>query len=703
MPTARGRACARVTEKVHGRRNARCSALSHFQSNAYLLRSPRPGAGPSPSRSRGVAGGPICREHAQHAFDEPRRSFLGEALGHVAHELGTPGLQQQPLEAREVLLHPLPGALRQRQQLPGRGRPAGCRGPDARGEELHPLARLRVPGQEGHDAVGRLGRQAGDVVVHGRGHGPVDEPHEFGGQEAADGGALVAHEVLGEQPQLGGVERLGLGALLQQVLQALPAEVALAEQEVLQRGPQLRRGVRQQPLGHVWVRLGQHFVPGVGPDGEPLEHSERPQDEGVVRRHLEGVLEEHLAEAVDDRLEVQLLHGGLEDVVEELGQGRGDGRRVHGAVDEFQGVVVPAHGHVVPVHEMDHVLDDGVASVLRRFRHHPKVQVAQVAPPGGQQVAGMGVGVEVPVLEQLPQGALDPDVHKGDDFQARRPHGLVVRQLHPVHPLHRQHPAAAPLPHDFRHAHARDVPVQLRELLRALALLEVVQLAEEAPGELVHERHQPLREGGDAVHEHHEPPQEEHVEGDGPADAGPLHLDGHLLPRGRQPPFVHLPQARRRHRLFAQLGEDLSHRPPQLLLYQSVRHGSGERGEPVLQRGQGLEVGAGQQVRPGAQGLAHFHEGRAEAREDPPELLRAQQLVLLEPARGVVLQHQGHEAPQLGADLERPGPDLPLLLQHGALQALGVVVPPQLRQQLPLPGRLRPRLHGLHPRLERRL
>lgn len=42
---------------------------------------------------------------------------------------------------------------------------------------------------------------------------------------------------------------------------------------------------------------------------------------------------------------------------------------------------------VVAVDEVDHVGDDGVARVLGRLAHHPKVQVAQITRARRQQVA----------------------------------------------------------------------------------------------------------------------------------------------------------------------------------------------------------------------------------------------------------------------------------------------------------------------------
>lgn len=43
-------------------------------------------------------------------------------------------------------------------------------------------------------------------------------------------------------------------------------------------------------------------------------------------------------------------------------------------------------------------LDDAVSLVGLDVAHHAEVQVAELAVGGGQQVAGVGVGVEEPVL-----------------------------------------------------------------------------------------------------------------------------------------------------------------------------------------------------------------------------------------------------------------------------------------------------------------
>ncbi len=77
-----------------------------------------------------------------------------------------------------------------------------------------------------------------------------------------------------------------------------------------------------------------------------------------------------------------------------------------------------------------------------------------------------------PRLQQLPESALDADVHKVDDVEARSRHGRLVRELHPVDPLHAQHAPRGVRPHDSGRPDARHIAVQLlRTESRNLGLL----------------------------------------------------------------------------------------------------------------------------------------------------------------------------------------------------------------------------------------
>ena len=53
----------------------------------------------------------------------------------------------------------------------------------------------------------------------------------------------------------------------------------------------------------------------------------------------------------------------------------------------------------------------------------------------------MGVSMEVPMFQQLPECAFDANVHKVNDIQAGSIHFGLVCQLHTIDPLHAQHSA----------------------------------------------------------------------------------------------------------------------------------------------------------------------------------------------------------------------------------------------------------------------
>mmetsp|Transcript_19001 Transcript_19001/g.56599 ORF Transcript_19001/g.56599 Transcript_19001/m.56599 type:complete len:241 (-) Transcript_19001:393-1115(-) len=227
------------------------------------------------------------------------------------------------------------------------------------------------------------------------------------------------------------------------------------------------------------------------------------------------------------------------------------------------------------------------------------------------------------MVEQLPQRALDAHIDKVDDRQPGRRHCCFVGQLHALDPLHAEHTPAREVPVDARRTHTRHVGVELRKPLAVPALHDVIQLREQPASKLVNERHQRLRERRHVgIDDAHETAQQQHVDRDALADRRPLHLDRDPLATV-QPPLVHLPQARGRDRLLADLRKHLTHRPAQLLLDHRKRDLVGEARQPVLQARQHLEVVARKQVRPRAQRLPDLDKRRAERAEQLAQLHRA--------------------------------------------------------------------------------
>merc|ERR1719313_128546 len=107
-------------------------------------------------------------------------------------------------------------------------------------------------------------------------------PHHLLRKLAPDWSRRLRHYVIHQEPERRWVERLGLGALRVEALQARPPELALAEEHLLKAGPELGGGVGEQALRHVGVRLRQDLVLSIGGERQALQHREGPQDEGVV-------------------------------------------------------------------------------------------------------------------------------------------------------------------------------------------------------------------------------------------------------------------------------------------------------------------------------------------------------------------------------------------------------------------------------------
>ena len=148
---------------------------------------------------------------------------------------------------------------------------------------------------------------------------------------------------------------------------------------------------------------------------------------------------------------------------------------------------------------------------------------------------------------------------------------------------------------DRRHVRCLDPEVQL-----------LPQRQREAVGQLAH-AHRP-RPGRGRDQRAGEPVDDVEVALDHRTDAGPLHLQHHLLAGGERR-CVHLGHAGRRQRLRRDGREHLLDRPAELGHQGRLDLGPGRRRRPVLQPAQlGDELGR-QQVAPGGQQLAELDEG----------------------------------------------------------------------------------------------
>lgn len=66
--------------------------------------------------------------------------------------------------------------------------------------------------------------------------------------------------------------------------------------------PQLGGGVGEQAARHVGVGFAQQLVISICLQRQPLQHSQRAQNQRIVGRHPEREAEENAAQAVHDRL-----------------------------------------------------------------------------------------------------------------------------------------------------------------------------------------------------------------------------------------------------------------------------------------------------------------------------------------------------------------------------------------------------------------
>ena len=166
-------------------------------------------------------------------------------------------------------------------------------------------------------------------------------------------------------------------------------------------------------------------------------------------------------------------------------KGRHDRFEVHLFRQESKGDEVFGEGIKVAIDQVHHRLDQAGSRFAGDFAHHPEIQVGQAPISQGQQVARVGIGVEKAVFEQLLQAAVHADI---DEFIRVNPHGLdrfEPGELHPLDPLHGQHPTTGELAVDFWNSDARIVGVELSEALGIGGFVEVVHFFKHPPAQFV--------------------------------------------------------------------------------------------------------------------------------------------------------------------------------------------------------------------------
>ena len=269
-------------------------------------------------------------------------------------------------------------------------------------------------------------------------------------------------------------------------------------------------------------------------------------------------------------------------------------------------------------------------------------------------------------VEELLQVADHPDVNKVPDVVRG---GL--RELLAVEPLRRDHLAPGILCVRGGHHNLGKVILDARrELGGVIALLDVVQLLEEPLRPLVQQTHDVGVDLRHRAKRDAHAPQDVEVHRHRLQHRGPLHLDRHDVAVALQLALVHLPEARRRHRVGSKLAVHFLPLAPEFPLQGVKRDLVIEGRNLVAQFLQLRHRLGGEDVGADAERLAELDVRRAEGCDDLPELNRALHRVLARLFRHEVHHDAGDERPGDGGELDDA-------LRHGAGPA-----PPVLRDEL---------------------
>ena len=234
----------------------------------------------------------------------------------------------------------------------------------------------------------------------------------------------------------------------------------------------------------------------------------------------------------------------------------------------------------------------------------------------------MRVPVEEAKLQELPQPRNHSAANKGVDVDARRDDGGRVGAAHPVDPLHRQHSLPAEIvahPRDLDRGVALEVAA---EVARVAGLERVVELLEQLLAKLVDDELGVAAQAaeGQGGHQPRDRPEDDEIGQDEGLDARALHLDrdvGAVVPEDGP---VHLPQRRRRDRVFRDRLERRPQGPPELGFYDRERLVVGKRGHVVLKGAELVHVVLADDVGAGGEDLAGLYERGPQGDERAAEL-----------------------------------------------------------------------------------
>ena len=263
-----------------------------------------------------------------------------------------------------------------------------------------------------------------------------------------------------------------------------------------------------------------------------------------------------------------------------------------------------------PLAHRQEQLEQPLLHLRRDAPHHPHVDQPDAEVRGDEHVAGVRVGVEEAVHQDLLEVGAEQFLGERAAVHLHARQRAELGDLFPRHVPHGEHARGGVVPHGAGHHDAGEVAQVLAQRGEVLRLGAVVQLGEQRPPELGQQVGGAVAPAGlgVAVQELGDVLQRVQVGDDLLADARALHLDGHLRPVA-QAGAVHLPQRGGGQRLRVEVRERLGHAHAQLGRDDALHLGVRERGHVVLEPGQRLHVRLGQEVGAGGQELSELDVG----------------------------------------------------------------------------------------------
>src|SRR5215204_1698121 len=251
--------------------------------------------------------------------------------------------------------------------------------------------------------------------------------------------------------------------------------------------------------------------------------------------------------------------------------------------------------------------------------HHAEVEEGELSSLGEEEVSGMRVAVEEPVLKSHLEDRLRPHRRHAPTLGRGQEQGPDVEEAGPLDKLHRDDPLRGEVGVDFRDLHGGPGEVG-SEATGVLDLLLVVELAPdhtlELGNELLDVDKDPIPEP--RIQERRQISHQREIRLHAPRSLRPLHLYRDLLATV-QPRPVDLADTRRPEPHRVELGEYLLGRNSQLSLYNGSRYLQGHRCHLVLKLLELGEYALGDDVRAGTQELAELDERRSQIVQGPPE------------------------------------------------------------------------------------